>query len=133
MAAALASIQENVPPQVSPHRGAAILAWGYPVLLWGSMIVPWLCAWAILGHMPRPSVDDPKDVLGLFYSLTLLPILIMPIAMVAALYHSFTLLMTRSGSRVAAVAQVVVLVAYWVASIWICRLDPLGITSWLAD
>lgn len=44
-------------------RGAVRLlravVWLYPVILIAAFYATWLVAWFVLGHMPRPSLDDP--------------------------------------------------------------------------
>src|SRR4030095_14242465 len=46
-------------------KGIGAVAWvfsTYPILLVLSLYVTWALAWLSLGHLPRPSQDDPKYI-----------------------------------------------------------------------
>jgi hypothetical protein len=48
-----------------PGRKLRASAWVcslYPLLILGSVYATWLTAWFILGHQPRISLDNPKDI-----------------------------------------------------------------------
>jgi hypothetical protein len=36
--------------------------WIYPPLVPLSFYAPWLAAWLVLGHRPRPNIDDPWQI-----------------------------------------------------------------------
>ncbi len=48
------------------RRGITSLVLGslyaYPVLLLSALYGSWLLTWLMLGHQPRPSIDDPKSI-----------------------------------------------------------------------
>ena len=56
-------------PQLAGFSGAfKILTAGlvfYPIGLLVSLYLTWFTAWAVLGHMPRPNLDDPKYISSL--------------------------------------------------------------------
>jgi hypothetical protein len=50
-----------------PFRRLGLIAnvsMAYPLLFLALLYAQWLSSWVILGHVPRPSIDDPKDVAG---------------------------------------------------------------------
>lgn len=69
-------------------RGIAIL-WCIPLLPLLAFVIEWCAAWATLGHIPRPAIDDPKSISGLCSALhlvtTLLFILVIPAGVITAL------------------------------------------------
>lgn len=49
----------------TPSRWIAIAAWVtaiYPALGLASLYTTWMTAWFVLGHRPRPSLDDPLSI-----------------------------------------------------------------------
>ena len=38
-----------------------VMVW-YPLFLVLGLYITWLTAWVLLGHVPRSSLDDPKDI-----------------------------------------------------------------------
>src|SRR4051812_3648070 len=59
-------------------------AWAYPLLLVAGFYGTWVIAWLVLGHPPRPSLDDPKSISAVVdvpYVATALLLLIMPLAL----------------------------------------------------
>jgi hypothetical protein len=56
------------PERLGPRlRLLDVWAWIFllcPLLLVASLDGQWLLSWAVLGHIPRPSLDDPKYIDG---------------------------------------------------------------------
>ena len=66
-AAMLALITALVLPVLwaSPGRRLWVAAWVcclYPLLILCSLYATWFTAWAVLGHRPRSSMNDPKSI-----------------------------------------------------------------------
>src|SRR5215218_1910999 len=60
---------EYAPPPPPPPRSRVLaffanVTLAYPLLLISALYGEWLLAWHALGHVPRASLDDPKDVEG---------------------------------------------------------------------
>ncbi|TWU63158.1 MULTISPECIES: hypothetical protein [Crateriforma] len=64
----------------------------YPLWLIGSFYMTWWIAWRLLGHRPRPSLDDPKSIGGVLDFLYYVPgilLVLMPILAPIGLASSF--------------------------------------------
>ena len=98
-------------------------AYAYPVLMLASLYTTWFAAWAVLGHPPRPSLDDPKYISTLVdipYVLTMLLIIAMPGAMVLGAGLTPLHLRRYTSSKGALLAKtglaLVILAALWAAA-----------------
>lgn len=65
----------------------------YPLLVVSAFYGTWLCAWAGLGHAPRPNLDDPRSIGGVTQVLYYIPAILVvgmpalaPLGLVAALF-----------------------------------------------
>jgi hypothetical protein len=110
-----------------------LAAMAYPMLLVGQFYGCWLLAWAMLGRPPRPSWDDPKDVLGWIYGIAGLLVPLMPAALFAALC-SITLRLARSRSGpVKQIALVLLTLTLWISGWALLRWDPWRVVEWWID
>ncbi|MEY2546579.1 MAG: hypothetical protein QOG48_1696 [Verrucomicrobiota bacterium] len=117
-------------------RAIRIYTLGYPFALVAALFATWFTARVSLGHWPRPSVDDPKQIGGWFdvpYTITgilLIPGLVAFIVAVAALvYRAYRRPLERSRLLTTAVVSVLLMVA---ADLYL-RWDPLRIGDWFMD
>lgn len=115
-------------------------AYAYPVLMLASLYTTWFVAWAVLGHSPRPSLDDPKYISTLVdipYVLTMLLIIAMPGAMIIGAGLTPLHLRSCTSSKSALVAKTglafLILAALWAATIAVCRFDPWNVSMWYMD
>lgn len=119
-------------------RGLWLLAYLYPLALISSLYGTWLIAWWELGHMPRPSIDDPASIGGLmtfFYFLPLAVLMPFPIMMPLGFLASFNPWRRRSATTR------VRLWWLWPAGyvllclcvFWMLRLDPFQVGNWYGD
>ncbi len=87
--------------------GGIAIFWSIPLLPLLTFTVEWLVAWATLGHIPVPGVNDPKYISGFssfLHSLTALSLLlVVPGGVIAALVY---LLCWGSGFRKLSVAAI---------------------------
>jgi hypothetical protein len=113
-------------------RTAHVIAFIYPFLLAAAFYGAWLLAWAKLGHPPRESWDDPAQTLGVFYYVSALPLLGLPVAAIVAMVSIFVRFL-QPGPRFAAFMTPCVVAALWVAAIVLLRCDPLGVGRWWMD
>ena len=106
-----------------------------PVVAVALLYGEWLLSWAVLGHVPRPSLDDPKDVAiahWLMLPTALALVGFVPAAAAAALAHvGAAIEQGRSlahgvarGLGALALAGLVVLLFRW---------DPGGVVYWWFD
>jgi hypothetical protein len=122
-------------PVPRPLALAADLAVVYPVLAVSALYAEWLVAWAVLGHQPRVSLDDPKDIpgsawLGLVTFLALLGLFPAGCAaMVLTVLHAMSA--ERRGRRL--VVQILGLLTLWPGAFALIRWDPLRVMEWWID
>lgn len=115
-----------------------LLAYLYPLWLASSFYASWLIAWMLLGHRPRPNLDDPKSI-GAFMDVTnLLPLLLlmaMPALAPMGLAASFFCpICVRPRLRV--VRDLVLAIVYVVLCavvLFTLRTDPWRVVEWWFD
>jgi hypothetical protein len=113
------------------------LAFFYPVIAASSVYFYWIVAWFLLGHRPRPSVDDPKEVgwaIGYVYNIVLILVVLLPPMSVGglalAILCPFRSLRERRFGRV----MIVVANALLAFSVWkLATLDPGQVFEWFID
>ncbi|MFT4538671.1 MAG: hypothetical protein ACI841_001531 [Planctomycetota bacterium] len=120
-----------------------ILVWGiygYPAILITSLYSTWLAGWVALGHMPRPSLDDPKYIsllVDIPYVLTMGLFMVAPGALILGLCLTPIMVIPRSLNRYrggwAAVITLLVLVLMWGATFLFLRADPWDVLNWYGD
>lgn len=87
------------------HLSDDIVAWGYrlPLLVWLvaffypvlvalGIYASWIVAWVCLGHMPRPSLDDPGRIGGVMdwvYPASILALVSVPVLAPLCFFSSF--------------------------------------------
>lgn len=118
----------------APGRRVGVAAWVlslYPLMTPVSLYLTWLAAWCVLGHRPRPSLDDPKEI-GLLvdvpYVMTYLSSVAWPISLVAGLTFTAFRSSRRSGPN-----PLPILIAAWFLAFAILRWDPLDVVGWFMD
>jgi hypothetical protein len=110
----------------------------YPVLVLSSLHVTWFVAWAALGHPPRPSLDDPKDINQILIPYVVTGILLVgsPIALIAATGLSVIRVIQGPKGKAGGVRLASLLVnapTSWVAGWLLLIWDPLDILNWYLD
>jgi len=112
---------------------------GYPALLFGSLYTTWFVAWAWLGHMPRPGLDDPKYI-GLLvdipYWVTGLLLMGMPGAFLLSVVAVPVLVARQAAPGARFTPGLFALSAnffLWVMALWFLRADPWEVAYWYMD
>lgn len=107
----------------------------YPVfpaiLLYGE----WVLAWYMLGHIPRPSLDDPKFIDGSswMHPLFFLAFLgLMPVFFVALPLNTFYLANNQMGWRHRAL-RIVAFLFLWAGLVVLLVADPGHVVYWWLD
>lgn len=113
--------------------GLSLAATMLPLLCWLSLHLTWLVAMLALGHQPRPSIDDPKDIAAIipFYWATLILMMLSPLAigvlvlpLAAALLH----LRWRRAALLTCVGMLSIVIG-----IALLRRDPFDVWVWFMD
>ena len=114
----------------------------HPVLMLASLYATWLAAWVVLGHRPRPSLDDPKSIALLVDGFYILTCLLLAGALPAAgsclgfIFADGIRQALRSGPPPRfgwLVALVVTAVALWFGGYVLLQADPAGVFYWFID
>ncbi len=123
----------TLPPERVAPRLLDLLAWFYPGLLILSLYGTWLMAWLTLGHMPRPSLDDPKRIgLGVDIAYLLAGLLLIGFPAAALLGVASQFFGThRSWTK--RILLGILLALTWVIVIMFLRWDPLLVGTWYMD
>jgi hypothetical protein len=113
-----------------------------PVACWAASLQPlvplvylyatWVTAWCVLGHRPRPSLDDPKSispVVEVPYCMFLVSV-----EMAAPFCLGTGLLLAVVGAvRRSAFGPLLAVPLAWLAAYLLLRWDPLGVLYWYMD
>jgi hypothetical protein len=124
------------PPRKDWLVPSCALAWAYPFLLVKSLYATWFVAWAVLGHRPVPSIDDPKSiapVVDVPYLLTEILFTGLPIALTLGIVGTSWYALRRSTSSAAAARAVGGFAASWAAAAAFLMWDPLRVAYWFMD
>jgi hypothetical protein len=105
----------------------------YPLVMLAALYGTWLAGWASLGHVPQPSLDDPKSI-GRWVDppyivFGLLMFGAMPAAVVLAVVA--VVMLARKGARV--LPPLAAAAAAWVAAYVVLAADPGGVLYWYMD
>jgi hypothetical protein len=108
---------------------------------WGSLLQPavvllylyatWATAWCVLGHCPRPSIDDPKYIS---------PIVEVPFVMFAFSFFCVWVICAGTGMLLTAICLarrstffILAVPFAWLAGYLALMWDPLGVLNWYMD
>lgn len=126
------------PPSARPSRAlgrAAGLAAAYPLLLLGALYGQWLLSWWVLGHEPRPSLDDPKFIDGASWMHLVTYVALRGLLPVGAgaLALNVIYIALRRPSLAAALLRIGLIVPLWVGTLLLIRYDPGRVLYWWRD
>jgi hypothetical protein len=129
----------NSTSRLGELKGLGAVAWvfsTYPVVIVLSLYITWALAWLSLGHIPRPSQDDPKHINSLVSCFHVATVLLLLGSYVALPVNALVILL-EVGHRVLQRRWNVLLVAASVLS-WLCLFfimlyDPGKIAYWFFD
>jgi hypothetical protein len=109
-------------------------------MLVGSLYATWFIAWAILGHRPVPSLDDPKSISRavdvayfVFFPLLIgmLPAFGLHVAVMVVMALDVVRQRRPPGPR--GIALAIVAAALWAGAILFLRADPWRAGEWYMD
>ena len=105
----------------------------YPISLVLCFYLAWAVAWIILGHRPRPNLDDPKSLGALSTVIVLVPgvlIATWPVCMVIGLVSAYCCPAAIRKSRTLLVFTYLMLCGFaWT----LLRTDPWQVVEWWFD
>lgn len=122
--------------QLRLSRLMTVAAWCYPVLLIAAIYSTWLIAWGVLGHSPRPSLDDPKQIsrwVDLPYYISMALVVGFPAAIFVGIAATIWFGRIKQLRRIVVLGLVLSLLAMWAATILLLRWDPLLVGQWYMD
>ncbi len=128
----------NLPANMpASNKIETFFAWGpflYPLVLLAAFFGTWLLAFAEIGAMPKPNINDPKSLVYLRHTyareITLVLLTGAPVAAMAGLMAQF-LVFRRSLKRRMLFACLLVLT--WIACFSILIYEPFDILVWFLD
>lgn len=107
----------------------------YPVFALGALYGQWLLSWLILGHQPRPSIDDPKYIDGAswMHDITAFALIgCLPMALVTAVVNTvYFCAHSNPGLRLS--LRIVGIVGLWIGALLLLRSDIGLVVSWWLD
>lgn len=107
----------------------------YPLFLLGSLYGQWLVSWWILGHRPRPSLDDPKDLVGASWLCdgnVLALVGFVPMVGATALLNTVFFCAHREPS-LRLCLRILGILGLWIGTLLFLRADPWRVVEWLVD
>jgi hypothetical protein len=125
-----------IPAALAPRgRRLEVAGWAasfQPFMVLVYLYATWITAWCVLGHRPRPSLDDPKSISpivdvprALFYCSLEFGA---PISLVTGL-----ILAGACYARRSAVSPLLILPFAWLAAYAVLVWDPLRVAFWYMD
>jgi hypothetical protein len=135
MTEAVARAQPAAP---SPPRLLAFIANAtmvFPLVFLVLLYGEWFLGWLVLGHPPRPSIDDPKDipVASSVHWVTLIALMgLLPIGLGAVCWNLWFVIAAKLGSA-RILGRMLAVVALFGGTITLIRLDPGRVVYWWFD
>jgi hypothetical protein len=128
--------KQRTGPEASPTltRVATTTA-AYPLFVLTVLYGQWLLSWSVLGHRPRPSIDDPKYIDGAswMHDITAIAILgFCPVGLCAAVLNTIHFLRHQNPGFVLSVRLSLIL-TLWLGTILLLRADPGRVVDWWLD
>ncbi len=117
-----------------PLTMAAWVSTLYPLWVAASLSSEWLVAWWVLGHAPRPSLDDPMSIHpwnALHYVTGASLMGVVPAILVATSLNTIALF-NRQSARWGLI-RLILAVGVWAAIVALLRLDPWCVLAWWLD
>ena len=122
----------------SASRSLVVLAnttAAYPLLALGALYGQWLVSWWSLGHQPRPSLDDPKYIVGAswMHDITCLALMgCVPVGCGAAILNTLHFVRHQSsGLRLS--VRTSAIAGLWLGALLLLRSDPGLVVCWWLD
>jgi hypothetical protein len=126
--------------EVRPRRSKLLVSFAnvaliYPLTLASGFYVDWLAAWYLLGHKPRPTLDDPKQIAGLAGVETAFGFFLLAMSLATCLGFVVTGVYGVKGQfRVRElVERLILFVVFWVGTCALLVVDPGGVLYWWLD
>jgi len=108
----------------------------YPVMLVGLQYATWFVARIVLGHVPRPMVDDPKYIgwqVDVPHSASWVLLIGYPYAFLASLIFLIAFLAIAKKAPMVSLALLAGLVVLWAIPFALVSWDPGNVFEWFYD
>lgn len=107
----------------------------YPLLFLALLYGQWLLSWLVLGHPPRPSLDDPADIAGArwLYPITALVLTAFPVAAGAVLVLNALELRKGGFQWRRLLIRTALIACAWAGTVALLRWDPGLVMYWWLD
>jgi hypothetical protein len=95
----------------------------------------WLLAWFSLRHAPRPSLDDPKAILGSSWLHSVTTVVLMAGLLIAlgGIVLNLRHFDANGVSPARVIRRLVVIILLWSALFVLLHVDPGGVFAWWMD
>jgi len=115
-------------------RAALLLPVAYPLSVLASLYTSWLIAWGVLGHAPRPFIDDPSGISPAVNAACLITGLLI-VALPAGVAGSIGAYVMQAihWKWPTRIAGALLIMGVWSAAFCLLRLDPLRVAGWFMD
>lgn len=130
----------DVPPRASARLSrwlvfSSNLSLVYPLLLLALLYGQWLLSWAVLGHLPQPSIDDPKFIDGASWMHNLTGLVFWGLVPMVCIGMGLNALYIVKGRLriLFALRRGLLFVVLWFGTFLLLRLDPGSIFYWWMD
>ncbi len=114
-----------------------LAAYSFPVIGVSCFYLSWFVAWMVLGHQPRPMVDDPKSIGGLMdiaYFISIVAFLSAPILAPIGFIASFVCPFPSFGKqRMRCAILVAVYLGICITILLTIKADPGRAIEWWLD
>ena len=107
--------------------------WSTALLPAASIYLAWGVAWLALGHPPRPSLDDPKNIGAAFSVIYLLSGLVLISIPAIAIFGPSVQLVTRDRSLLVRTVYASISMLILAGAVLLLRWDPLDVMTWFLD
>ena len=114
-----------------------LAAYAYPVIGACVFYLSWFAAWLVLGHKPRPMLDDPKSIGGLMdiaYLISIVALLTVPVLTPIGFVASFICPLNIFGTpRTRCAILAAAYIGICVVILLTIKADPGSIVEWWLD
>lgn len=117
-----------------------VALWVYPLLPIAALYATWIVAWIVLGHKPRPGLDDPKyisPIVDVPYGIAAILVGTSPVTAIIALPAGFMVTTAWVWSKQISFWGKLMLIGMFVllypAAFFLLVWDPLRVLYWFMD
>ncbi len=114
-----------------------IVAYRYPIIAASCFYLSWIVAWLMIGHQPRPMLDDPENIGGVMdiaYVISMVAVMSVPMLTPVGFAASFFCPVNSDRNRIAKSSILAIVYIGMCFALWLLvRADPGDIFEWWMD